>query len=295
MSEPRTIPDIIDAVSPSIVEVFSRRSRASGVIYDQHEGLILTTLQALSRRSRLTVRLADGTSSHARLRGIERGADLALIQVDDINLPAPPPWQDAAPRVGETVLTIGREPESARVTRGLVSAVRGPWRTRGGIDVQRWVEIDASLPAVSAGGLSVNLHGEAIGFNSRRLTRIGAALPPLTVRRLAERLRDQGTRQRGYLGVGVQVIPLSPPIERHAAGMLVNAVDPDSPAGRAGILIGDVLLSLDDEPLDVSRALIDALSGRVDVAATLTLLRAGQVQTIQVTPSTRKRARHAEE
>jgi S1-C subfamily serine protease len=275
--------DLIEAAAGAVVGV----GGASGVIVDAEAGLVATSAHRLRRgrrsRSTLSVQLPDGTEAPATLRGVDRGLDLALLHVE--GLPETTlQWSDAAPRTGHLAVTIGREDGQVRATLGMISAVRGAWRSPGGVTVPRWTDVDAALPPSSAGGLLLDASGAAIGWNTPVLSQRGAVLPPETIRAAVDRLKDGSSNAtRGYLGVGVQLVRL----DADTIGLLVNSVEADSPAVTAGIAVGDVLLSLDGAPLDDAGALLGALRGRVGEAVTLTRSRGGVVGTVTATPAER--------
>ncbi|MCB9763467.1 MAG: serine protease [Alphaproteobacteria bacterium] len=274
--------DAVAAAGPSIVGVRSGRRIATGVAWGP--GRVVTSTRALSRRG-VRVLTADGEAHPATILGYDAGTELALLQVEGLDLPPLPHAE--APRVGELVLVLGRPGEGVEATLGMVSAVGGPWRTGGGGVVDAFLEVDGRLPGGFSGGPLLSTGGGLIGVNTRGLRPGGATLPAETVARVVERLATRGSPQRGYLGVGVQ--PVSLPEGPQPTGLIVTSVDPEGPAQAGGVLLGDVLLRLDGQGVgqleDLWAWLGEAIGREVD----LEVLRAGETVTLKVTPVARKR------
>jgi S1-C subfamily serine protease len=124
---------------------------------------------------------------------------------------------------------------------GIVSAVSGSWRTWRGGRLDRYIRLDLTMYPASSGGLVVNTKGEAIGIATSALSRIaGLAIPASTINRVVDEILSRGHVARGYLGVGLQPVELPD----HHKGLIVLSLEPDGPAAKAGVLIGDVLVSL---------------------------------------------------
>jgi len=268
--------DLAASAAESIVGV----GGASGVIVDAE--LVITPAHRLRRhRGLLSVRLPDGSTRAAERVGTDRGLDLALLRVADLP-DAAPAWVDAPPRAGQLVLTVGRDSGQVRTSLGMIGAVLGPWRTRGGARVPRWIEADATLPAASAGGLLVGADGAVLGWNTPGLTRQGAVLPPETIKDAVARLRGGGGKP-GYLGVSVQLVRL----DEQTAGLLVSAVEDGSPAATAGLAVGDILLAADGVPLDDAGSLLGALRDRAGEDVSVTYSRGGEAAEVVVQPAER--------
>ena len=289
--------DAVAAAEGLLVGVVTHRWRATALVLDAAQGLLVTTAHALPRRGGgrmrrpLRLELPDGATAHGHIKAVNRSLDLAILAVEDGSvLPPAPDWgaEPSAPRVGELVLTVGRAEGSVRATMGVVSAVGGPWRTPGGARVPAWVDVDARLPRASAGGLLLRAGGGLLGWCTPALSRQGAVLPLPLVRDAALQAAEAGWRPRGFLGVGVQ--PARLPDGGHA--LLVNDVRGGSPAEEAGLLVGDLLLSIDDTPTHHPAELLHALAGKAGEAVTLAVLRGGEEVRLSATPVTHPRHRH---
>jgi S1-C subfamily serine protease len=152
------------------------------------------------------------------------------------------PRAAAVPAPGNLILSVGRSQDSGvNATMGIVSAVSGSWRTWRGGRLDNYIRLDLTLYPGSSGGVVVNVAGEAIGIATSILSRIaGLAIPATTVDRVVEEILTRGRVVRGYLGVGLQPVELPD----HHKGLIVLSLEPDGPAAKAGVVIGDVLVSL---------------------------------------------------
>jgi S1-C subfamily serine protease len=185
--------------------------------------------------------LPDGSKVTATVAGGDPGSDLTVLKVDG-NAGDAPAVAAGDPVPGNLALSIGRSPDSgANATMGIVSAVSGSWRTWRGGRLDRYIRLDLTLYPGSSGGLVVNTKGEAIGIATSALSRIaGLAIPASTVNRVVDEILSRGHVARGYLGVGLQPVELPD----HHKGLIVLSLEPEGPASKAGVLIGDVVVSL---------------------------------------------------
>jgi S1-C subfamily serine protease len=190
--------------------------------------------------------------------------------------------------VGAIVLALGR-PWDGGVTAslGVISALGGEWRTWHGGRIDRLVRLDITVHDGFSGGPLVTADGLVVGIDTSALRR-GAAvtIPSSTVERVADELLTRGRIRRGYLGIAMQPVRLSPAMRSAAAadsGLLVLHVDPDGPADAAGVLLGDILLGLGDRNFRDLREVAAAL-GPETIATTVQarLLRAGQPTTVDI-------------
>ncbi|MGH9483068.1 MAG: S1C family serine protease, partial [Terriglobales bacterium] len=192
-------------------------------------------------------------------------------------------WRPApAVKPGELGLVLGRSPESgANASFGIVSAVSGPWRTWRGGKLEQYIRLDAHLFPHSSGGAVVNARGELIGLATGALSRIaGLAIPVATVQRVAPDLLATGHVPQGFLGVGVQ------PVQ---GGLIVLQVEPEGPAAKAGVLVGDILTAVDGtalEGLSDLQAYCDSTA--IGRALKLRLLRGGNAQETTLTVQARR-------
>lgn len=276
----RSLGDLVEKLSPSLVTVVGRRVNATATVWKEG-GLFVTANHNLPRRDSPVLRLPDGSEHAAQTLGRDPSTDLALLKVEGLDLPVPA-WADEGGRVGEIVLALANSGSGPRATMGLVTRASGPWRSRWGGDVDRWLEVDGSLPRGFSGGPLVAADGALLGLNTRGLVRGGTTLTTPTLKRVLGLLETEGRVRQGYLGVGAQ------PVE---GGLLVNAVVSGSPAEAGGLKVGDVLVEGGGEELRSLQDLFALLSGHVESEVELSILRGGEAQTLSVTPSERKRRR----
>ena len=232
--------DVVGKVGKSVVAVDARpRFGSSGVFW--RPGVVVTAEHTIRREEEIEVTLPDGKTVTASVAGSDPGTDLAVLKVDG-NAGETPVVAAGEPVPGNLALSIGRSPDSGvNATMGIVSAVSGSWRTWRGGRLDHYIRLDLTLYPASSGGLVVNTKGEAIGIATSALSRIaGLAIPASTVNRVVEEILSRGHVARGYLGVGLQPVELPD----HHKGLIVLSLEPEGPAAKAGVLIGDVIISL---------------------------------------------------
>jgi S1-C subfamily serine protease len=237
--------EVVGRVGPSVVAIDARpRFGSSGVFW--RPGVIVTAEHTIRREEEIAVTLPDGARIEATLAGSDPGTDLAVLKVGAAGAPAA--IAAAVPAPGNLALAVGRSPDSGvNATMGIVSAVSGEWRTWRGGRLDRYIRLDLTLYPSSSGGLVVDTKGEAIGIATSALSRIaGLAIPASTVNRVVDEILARGSVARGYLGVGLQPVELPD----HHKGLIVLSLEAEGPAAKAGVLIGDVVVSLGGTAVD---------------------------------------------
>lgn len=233
------------------------------------------------------IRLGSGQTRKGTVRGVDPGTELALIELEDTSGLTPARVDDRPERlrVGHLVLTLGRPGESVRATLGLISALGGSWRTHRGARIDRFYDVDGTLPPGFAGGALVSPSGGILGVNVRGLVQGGTTVPAETVERVVQSLASGDRHPRGFLGVGVQQVRLpADAAERlgRGEGLLVTAVEPESPADDGGVLLGDVLVALAGEPLTRHADLLGSLGDKGGTEVEIEVIRAGAPVTLKV-------------
>jgi S1-C subfamily serine protease len=230
----------VESAGRTAVAVHARpRFSSSGVFW--RPGIVVTAEHTIRREEEITVTLPDGASAPATLAGSDPGTDVAVLKVEASGH-APVARATTEPLPGNLILSIGRSQDSGvNATMGIVSAVSGPWRTWRGGRLDRYIRLDLTLYPNSSGGVVVNTAGGALGIATSTLSRIaGVAIPASTVDRVVDEILARGRVSRGYLGVGLQPVELPDKTQ----GLIVLSLEPEGPAAKAGVLIGDILISL---------------------------------------------------
>lgn len=231
----------------------------SGFVVDP-AGYVVTNNHVVGSATRVTVSLQNGTELPARVVGTDELMDLALLKVEPRQpLPAVPWGSSGAMRVGQWVLAAGNPfGLGGTVTSGIVSA-RG--REIGAGPFDDFIQTDAAINPGNSGGPLFNMAGEVIGIStaiyspSGASAGIGFATPSDLARPVVEQLRRDGRVDRGWLGVSVQdLVPEDPRAGRRA--VLVTDVVRNGPAARGGLRAGDVVLAVNGERTETSRALV---------------------------------------
>jgi S1-C subfamily serine protease len=274
----------VERAGPSVVAVHARpRFSSSGLFW--RPGIVVTAEHTIRREEEITVTLPDGSSAPAALAGSDPGTDLAVLKVEG----GPPGTVTAAvPAPGHLVLSIGRSQDSGvNATLGIVSAVSGSWRTWRGGRLDHYIRLDLTLYPGSSGGAVVTPAGETIGIATSALSRIaGVAIPAATIDRVVDEILARGRVARGYLGVGLQPVELPD----HRKGLIVLSLEPGGPAAKAGVLIGDIVISLGSAAVGDTDDIQSALE-RHGVGHTIELAvsRGGESRTLAVTIGERPR------
>ena len=281
----KEIEALVEKASQSVVRVDARRGRAgTGIVWDS--GLVLTANHVVEQEEDIEV-VVDGKSAKASLVGRDPATDLALLKVDGLSAPAMPRAKVSDLKPGQIVLAIGR-PGSLKATFGTISAVSSPWRGWRGSEVEHLIQTNAPLYPGFSGGPLVDADGRAVGMNSWVFGRgDGRAIAMDVAERVVESLRADGRIKRPYLGIGTQQVPLPDAVKarvKQDSGLLIVAVEPQSPADKAGLMQGDTLVALNGT---VTSNLEDLYAGlrKIKVGATQTVkvVRAGEVKEIALT------------
>jgi serine protease Do len=233
------------------------QSLGSGVIIDSN-GYIVTNNHVISKADEIKVLLNDRREFKGKIVGTDPKTDLAVIKINAAGLPSIP-WGDSSQlQVGELVLAVGNPfGLNQTVTMGIISAVG---RANVGIaDYEDFIQTDAAINPGNSGGALVNIRGELIGINTAIFTRsggymgIGFAVPSSMAKSVMESLKTKGKVVRGWLGVTIQEVNADLAKQfglEDAKGALVSDVLDNSPAEKAGVERGDVIIELDGKPVE---------------------------------------------
>ena len=253
------------------VSVQGREGRGfSGILWQ--EGLVVTAAEPLERDDDITVTLPDGRRVQATLAGRDTGTDVALLKLETGPVAPLEPAPPESLALGRLALAVGRGEAGPIAAMGVAAFVGGAWRSMRGGSLERRLVFDLRLSALAEGGPLLDDAGRLIGMAVFGPRRRPLAIPAETIARVVEVLRTRGRVARGYLGLAMQ------PVRTGATrGLIVLGVDPGSPAAQAGVLLGDVLLAMDSQPLAGVREMLGRLDpDSVGRPITLEVQRAGQ-------------------
>ncbi len=268
------------------------QSLGSGVIVDARKGYLVTNAHVIDKADEITVTLQDGRNVSAELIGADPESDVAVVRIPADDLTALPLGDSDGLRVGDFVVAIGNPfGLNQTVTSGIVSALG-----RSGLGIEGYedfIQTDASINPGNSGGALVNLRGELVGINTAILAPsggnvgIGFAIPVNMVRQLTAQLVEHGEVRRGRLGVHIQ--DLTPELAQAfgipmTGGAVIAQIMPDSPAERAGIREGDVVVRVNGNDIDTAADLRNAVGLlRVGQVIDVVVLRRGRAITTRAT------------
>jgi len=276
-SDPRLAPEV--------------RGNGSGFLFTP-DGFILTNSHVVHEAAQLMVTLADGRRAEADLIGDDPDTDVAVVRIHAPQLVPARLGDSHTIRVGQLVVAIGNPYGfQCTVTAGVVSALGRSLRSQSGRLIDNVIQTDAALNPGNSGGPLVTSRGEVIGVNTAVIVPaqgICFAIGITTATFVAGRLIKDGRIKRGSLGVAGQNVPLERPlVRRHTlavpSGMLVLSVEPQSPAQRAGVRPGDVLVGYAGRTVagidDLHRLLVEE---QVGISAPLMVIRGGEIVTLDI-------------
>jgi S1-C subfamily serine protease len=283
--------DLVERVGKSAVGIEARhRIGSSGFLWKP--GLVVTADHTIRRDEGIPVILPDGTRASGELAGRDPGTDLAVVRVN--GAAAPELATAPALRTGEIVVAVGRHEPGVLAALGMVSTAGGPWRTWRGGQPDSLLRLDIGAWQRSSGSVVVDTQGRIAGMLTAGLTRTApVAIPVATIDRVATELAQHGRVARGYLGVGLQPIPLPQAFAQvlnreQRGGIIVLSVQPEGPAEKAGILLGDVIVEIAAHAVADTDDVQTALQGAIGKELTVVLFRGGARLEIQVTVGERR-------
>ncbi len=229
------------------------RGSSSGVVW--RPGVIATSEHALQRDEDIQVTLANGRVASAKLVGRDASTDLAVLRCEEAQPPAPLGNTESL-KVGHLTLTVGQTRASGPVAAlGFVSLLVKERRMWGGLTVSPYVRLDSALQRIAVGGAVVDGNGQVVGIATPKYSRGGAlVLPVAMVNRVVDELLEKGRIPHGYFGIGLQAVRLPESLrerlqrQANRAAMILE-VEPGGPADKAGVVIGDILVGLDGNPV----------------------------------------------
>lgn len=278
---------LYERVRPSVVQVYRGNGNGAGTIW-RSGGLIVTNNHVAGSSEVLRIALTDGRRYEGRVVARDPEKDLALVEVDDADLPAAEIGDSTRVRPGQLVITIGHpHGQVDMLTAGIVVAA-GQAATESGPRSGDLLQMDARIAPGNSGGPLVDVEGRVLGINAMVAGRLGMAIPSASVERFVAGLVPGGAN--AYLGVNGVVANL--PGSEQPVGFVLTDVIAGTPADRAGLMIGDVILSIAGEPIvdqeSIPAAMLRVRPGQeVEIALT----RGGQPRRFVVIPTERMQPR----
>ncbi len=307
----RAVTGAVERISPSVVNIEvhaaagrtrsgeprERRGGGSGFVFTP-DGLILTNSHVVHDARRIEVTLADGRRMPASAIGDDPASDLAVVRVDEPGLTAAALGDSQQLRVGQLVVAIGNPYGfQSTVTAGVVSALGRSLRSYSGRLIDDVIQTDAALNPGNSGGPLVDSAGRVVGVNTATILPaqgICFAIGINTAKFVASRLLRDGRIRRSYIGVSAQTVPIHRRVVRFydlpkETGVVALSIEEKSPAQRAGVREGDVIVALEGHPVagvdDLHRVLTDV---RVGVSCSLTVLRRTEKLELRIVPEETK-------
>ncbi len=300
----RTVVGAVERVAPAVVNIeIEQQSKShsrhiggsgSGFVITP-DGFILTNSHVVHGASQIVVNLSDGRDYPAQLIGDDPETDLAVIRIDAPHLVHVRLADSESLRVGQIAIAIGNPLGfQASVTAGVISALGRSMYSQSGRLIDNIIQTDAALNPGNSGGPLVNSAGEVIGVNTamiRPAQGICFAIASNTAKLVAGWLIRDGRIRRSYIGVAGQNVPLHRRILRFynlalQTGVLVVSVEKDSPAQRAGLREGDIIVAFDAAPIGSVHDLHKMLVGeQIGIPAKLTLIRHTEKLELSILPA----------
>jgi len=278
--------DAVDAAASSVVQVQGRARPASGVVYAAD--VVVTTMGAIGDEDGLRVRTPDGRTINAELAGWDPATHLAVLRAPELNAPPAKPAAAAA-RVGHLAIAIGRSWSNAvSASSGMIAVIGGPLRTGRGRAIDQVIRTTAPVHSGFVGGAFVDTSGQLLGITTGAEIRgFRVVVPAAIAWKAAADVLEHGTPRRGYLGIAGQPAALGE--RQRSAGdaeqaLLVVGIVAGSPAEAAGLLVGDIVVAFDGQPITSPDRLLEVLSAdRVGRTVPVRVRRGGEVTDVQVT------------
>lgn len=298
----RVVTRVAEWVSPAVVRIQVENGRGasgsgSGFAFTP-DGFIITNSHVVHGAMRMKVLAPDAGEFQAQLIGEDPDTDLAVLRIDASGLRSVKLGDSRKIRVGQLVVAIGNPYGFQHtVTAGVVSALGRSLRSQSGRLIDDVIQTDAALNPGNSGGPLVNAAGEVIGVNTATILPAQGlcfAISVNTVQFIASKLIRHGVVRRSYIGVQAQTVPLHRIIARryelrNSTGALVLGAEPGSPAAKAGLQEGDVIIALEGDPVEGVDVLHRLLTEeRIARATKLVILRGSKRIELTVVPETRK-------
>ena len=282
-----SLAQIVADVGKSIVAINGQRFPCSGIYW--REGLIVTSDENIKRSEGITITLPDGETTSVTLIGRDSGTDTAIFKTEAL-LPVAPIDSECELAVGNLAIAVGRDSKRGlSVAHGVIGTLGNSWRSTMGGYIDRFIRLDLNFYPSLGGSALVNAAGQIIGFNTTGPRRSILTIPAATVERAVEQLLNKGHLHRGYLGVAMQPVILTDSLIEEISmetkqGLMIVNLETSSPAQQAGIILGDVLVAIEDTPIGRLRDIQAYLEPQnVGKTIQIRLIRGGKLKDVSLT------------
>jgi S1-C subfamily serine protease len=284
---------LVERVAGATVAVHAGRSWSSGIHW--RSGVIVTAEEVLDRDDDIKVVLAGGREVVATLAGRDPTTDVAVLRFQPDGLPAAETADSGSLRPGHLVLAVGGHRGDPVANLGSVAFVGGAWMSQRGGSIDTLLRLDLTLSPAAEGGALVDAHGRVLGMVVAGPRGRVLAIPRATIDRAVDQLLAKGYVGRGYLGASLQPIRRRKDADKRAdmgtdMGVLVVGIDPDGPAARAGLIVGDIVTAWNAAPIGRVREVMRLLGpDSVGNAVDLALSRGGAATALKIVIGERPR------
>ena len=282
----------VDAAKPMIASISVTHGRQiTGIVW--RPDIVVTSEQSLSRRDEFEIATTSGSFTGAKIAGRDRGTNIAILR-----LPAPTgsfSFEKSDARTGAVAIAIGADGTGGASARfGIINALGPEWHSRHGGLIDQRIELDLRLARKEEGGPVFDVAGGFIGMMTFGPRGQVLVIPKATLERIVPRLAQDGRVARGWLGVALQAVAV-PEALREAAnqsgGLMVMSIVKDGPAAQAGIVAGDIILSVNGTPTHPFRKIARHFGYEsIGRKADLRVIRGGAVITVQTSIAERPAA-----
>ncbi len=298
---PENIPEIFrHFFDPRQIPERNARATGSGFLISD-DGYILTNNHVVENATDVTIRLIDRREYDAKIIGTDPQSDLALLKIKEKNLPFLKFADSDSARVGEWVLAIGSPfGLDYSVSAGIISAIGRSIPSEGNQNYVPFIQTDVAINPGNSGGPLFNLDGDVVGINSQIYTRSGGsiglsfAIPSNLANDVVEQLKDKGRVDRGWLGVVIQDVDRDLALSfglKKPEGALIAQMEPNGPAEKSGLKVGDIILKFNGRSIATSSDLPHAVGPtRAGSTVPVLIMRKGKKVTLDVTVGTRGKA-----
>jgi S1-C subfamily serine protease len=273
---------LVERAAASLVAVHGGGRRSTSGIH-WRSGIIVTAEEALERDEDIKLTLPGGRLVDAALVGRDPTTDVAVLRFQPDGLATAQTADAASLRAGHVVLAVGSHQGAPLAGLGVVAVAGGAWHSLRGGTIDSLIRLDLSLNPAAEGGALVDAHGRVAGMAVLGPRRRALAIPTSTIERAVDQLLAKGHVFRGYLGAGLRPVRLPSGAQPGGRGILVVSTDPEGPAARAGLMVGDIVTAWDGKPVDRVREVMRALGpDSVGQTVDLGLLRGGAPAALKI-------------